>query len=63
MLWIRFGSQAAVFAAGNRYACSLESAAILCDPRRLASAAGAIAEPYVVCALINDGHLYLEREE
>ena len=63
MLWIRIDSQAAVFAAGNRYACSLESAAILCDPRRLASAADAIAEPDVVCALINDGHLYLEREE
>jgi 50S ribosomal protein L16 3-hydroxylase len=62
MLWIRFGSQAAVFAAGKRYACRLETAAALCDDRTLAGLTGALAEPAVVCDLINDGHLYVERE-
>ena len=62
MLWIRINSQAAVFAAGKRYACSQETAAALCDPRRLAIASEALREPAVTCALVNDGHLYLERE-
>jgi len=62
MLWIRINSQAAVFAAGKRYPCGEKAAAILCDPQRLASASKALDAPAVVCALINDGHLYLERE-
>jgi 50S ribosomal protein L16 3-hydroxylase len=62
MLWIRSNSQAAVFAAGTRYACSQETAASLCDPRQLASGSKALREPAVVCALLNDGHLYLERQ-
>ena len=62
MLWIRINSQAAVFAAGTRYACSEDMAATLCDPKRLATVSNALHEPEVVCALLNDGHLYLERE-
>jgi hypothetical protein len=62
MLWIRFDSQAAVFAAGNRYPCTRESAEALCDTRQLAAVTAEFAEPTVVCALLNDGHLYLERE-
>lgn len=62
MLWVRIDSQAAVFAAGKRYACSPELATELCDPRRLERLPPDRAEMSVVCALLNDGHLYLERE-
>jgi 50S ribosomal protein L16 3-hydroxylase len=62
MLWIRINSQAAVFAAGKRYACSEETAAALCDPERLANVSEGLRDHAIVCDLLNDGHLYLERE-
>ncbi|MEJ2383406.1 MAG: cupin domain-containing protein [Xanthomonadales bacterium] len=61
MLWIRFDSQVAVFAAGKRYACHEETAVRVCDPQRLAEVTEPVPEPAVFCALLNDGHLYLER--
>jgi 50S ribosomal protein L16 3-hydroxylase len=62
MVWIRINSQAAVFAAGKRYACSEETAATVCDSRRLATISKTLDEAAIVCALLNDGHLYLERQ-
>ena len=62
MLWIRINTQAAVFAAGKRYACSEETAAALCDPQRLAHVSEGLRDRAIVCDLLNDGHLYLERE-
>jgi len=63
MVWLDTGSDALLFAAGTSYPCSRELAALLCDPERLqqASAQPLAAALELICELVNQGHLILER--
>jgi 50S ribosomal protein L16 3-hydroxylase len=65
--WRRDGREAALFVAGERYACSLALARTLCAKREHAGAALARASTAarareVLAALINAGHLHLVAE-
>ncbi|NND56001.1 MAG: cupin domain-containing protein [Xanthomonadales bacterium] len=62
LLWIESYSDASLFAAGSEYRCSVEFAATLCDRKRLASIKAGLpaAENELLCALLNQGHLYFE---
>ena len=62
LLWLETAAGACLFAAGERLACDAASAALICDPQRLAmldeNAPAALLER--VCELVEEGHLYLE---
>lgn len=63
LLWIASTDDARVFAAGTGYSCSPEFARILCDPDQLVQYHnnGDPAEIDLLCALLNQGHLFLEQ--
>lgn len=62
LFWINSDTGAALFAAGNRYSCSVETAVVVCEDTQLKDRGMAVAssDPELLCRLVNDGHLYLE---
>ena len=62
LFWIKLEGQAALFAAGTRYSCSADTAAVICEDTLLKERGGELAasESELLCRLVNDGHLYLE---
>ena len=62
LFWITSADGAALFAAGTRYSCSAETASLVCEDDVLKNRSGelAVADPELMCRLVNDGHLYLE---
>jgi 50S ribosomal protein L16 3-hydroxylase len=62
LLWLETAAGARLFAAGAHYSCSPKIAATICDPLQLERLGAGLtsAESALLCALLNDGHLYLE---
>ena len=62
LLWLETATGANLFAAGANYSCKPQIAAAICDPLQLERLGADLttAESELVCALLNDGHLYLE---
>lgn len=62
LFWINSGNEAALFAAGTRYSCSVETATAICEDAVLKDHGRELAatDSELLCRLLNDGHLYLE---
>jgi len=62
IFWCAHGEVADVFAAGEKFSCSVRLARILCDPERLARGDLSFDETELafLSELLNRGHLYLE---
>jgi len=63
MLWLEIENRTMLFAAGERFQCSVSLAESICDPERLARLGPDLGptECGLICELLNRGHLFLEQ--